>query len=514
MSFNDDEPIVADPNAGPRPIPIVAGRVQLVSKQNPKGPLEENQQKVLLDLTGGDSTGDRSGLDLVAVLDVSGSMAGEKLQKMKTAMEFVIKKLSPIDRLCIVSFSSAAKRLCPLRQVTETSQPQLQGLIDSLVASGGTNISAGLTTGLKVLTDRKESTGRVTGVMLMSDGQQNEGGDAATVKIGQVPVYTFGFGGDYDPKVLNAVAANSSGGTFAVVNDVDGLSKAFSQCLAGLLTVVVQDLKLTVTRIENESTIQTVSAGNYPQTKTPDGTSVTVSFGDLYAKEVRKTIVDLLLPAIESERGADILEISYSYTTGGKPFPAPPATLTMRRTGAGAPDTPAPEVATEEARLKTAQNIKTARTMADAKNLNDARDKLVEAQNELEDILEQADPLVDLLRAELQQLLKLFKTQDMYEKQGRPYALSSELSHDRQRYAARGDIDSMRLFATPRMDKYLEQAKKFDEDPKAPLPSVDDDVKEEIAANPLAPLAGPISFYIQAAIQALQSIDKLINKGA
>jgi hypothetical protein len=304
------------------------------------------------------------------------------------------------------------------------------------------------------------------------------------------------------------------GGTFAVVNDVDGLSKAFSQCLAGLLTVVVQNLKLTVTRIENESTIQSVSAGNYPQTKEADGSSVSVSFGDLYAKEVRKTIVDLLLPAIESERGADILEISYSYSTAGRLFEAPPATLTMRRTGAGAPETAAPEVQTEEARLKMAKNIKTARTMADAKNLDDARDKLVEAQNELEDILEQTDPLVDLLRTELQQLLKLFKTQEMYEKQGRPYALSSETSHDRQRYAARGDIDSMRLFATPRMDKYLEQAKKFDEDPSAPLPSVDDDVKEEVAANPLASLAGPISFYIQAAIQALQAIDKLINKGA
>ncbi|KAM0911674.1 hypothetical protein ACQ4PT_013292 [Festuca glaucescens] len=501
-------------NHWPRPRPIVPGRVQLVSKNNTKAPLEENTQKVMLELTGGDSTGDRSGLDLVAVLDVSGSMQGDKIDKMKTAMQFVIKKLSPIDRLSIVTFSDGAARLCPLRQITEASQPELQGIIGGLRAGGNTNISDGLGTGLKVLADRKLSGGRVVGVMLMSDGQQNRGGDAAQVAVGNVPVYTFGFGADYDPTVLNAVAKNSMGGTFSVVNDIDGLSMAFSQCLAGLLTVVVQDLKLTVARVEDESTIQNVAAGSYPQTQDADAGSVTVSFGDLYSKEVRKVIVDLLLPAIESERGADILEVTYSYNTGGRLFDAPPATVTVRRTGTAVPeDDPAvPEVQTEEARLKTVTMIKQARAMADGKNLGDARDKLVEAQNGLEDIMEQSSPLVDMLRTELQQLLKLFKSQDMYDKQGRPYALSSETSHERQRFAARGDIEGMRMFATPRMDKYLEQAKKFDQDPTAPVPSVEEDVKEEVAANPLAPIAGPITFYIQAAIQALQAIEKLINK--
>jgi hypothetical protein len=107
--------------------------------------------------------------------------------------------------------------------------------------------------------------------MLMSDEQQNRGGNAADVKIGNAPVYTFGFGADYDPTVLNAVARNSTGETFSVVNDVDKLSMAFSQCLAGLLTVVVQDLTVTVTPVKDESTIQKVAAGNYPQDAGPVG---------------------------------------------------------------------------------------------------------------------------------------------------------------------------------------------------------------------------------------------------
>jgi len=90
---------------------------------------------------------------------------------------------------------------------------------------------------------------------------------------------------------------------------------AFSQCLVGLLTVLVQDLTVTVTPVEDEST---VAVGNYRQTQ--DAESVTVAFGDLYSKEARKLIVDLLLPAIDTERGVNILEVTYAYKTAGKLF--------------------------------------------------------------------------------------------------------------------------------------------------------------------------------------------------
>ncbi|KAG0603103.1 hypothetical protein M758_10G066900 [Ceratodon purpureus] len=517
MSFSDDEPIVALPGAAPRPIPIVPGRVKVVPTNNPKVAIEENIQKVMLEVTGGDSTADRDGLDLVAVLDVSGSMStGDKLGLLKKAMRFVIGKLSPIDRLSIVSFSSSANRLCPLRQVTETSKPQLLKLIDGLVANGGTNIADGISTALKVFADRNNKVGRVVGVMLMSDGQESEPrGAAAKVTNVVVPIYTFGFGADYDSAVLNAVARNSNGATFGAVDKVDGLSQAFSQILAGMVTVVVSNLKITVSRFDRQSTIQSVSAGIYDQTKTPDGSSYTICFGDLFSKEVRKILVELLLPAIEQARGANILKISYTYTIGTSPFVGRPTMITVRRIVGLTSDTAPPqEVQTEEARLQMASMIREARTMADGKNIGNARKKLVEAQNALEDIEEQTNPLVNSLKNEIQQLLELFRTQELYDKKGRSFALSSETSHDLQRYAPRGDIGSIPLFATPRMTTYLEQAKKFDKDPTAPLPSVDEDVKEEIAANPLGPISGPISFYIQTAIQALQAIDDLISNGA
>jgi hypothetical protein len=158
-------------------------------------------------------------------------------------------------------------------------------------------------------------------------------------------------------------------------------------------------------------------------------------------------------------------------------FVASTETLTVWRTGVDFSEEEPTGLLTEEARLQTVQMIKEARTIADCGwRLGSARDKLLEAQTMLEEG-EQS------LRTELQELFQLFKTQQTYETRGRLYALSSESSHDRQRLTVRGgDIDIMRLYATPRMGKYMEQANKFLNEPTKPLPSVDQDVEEELGA--------------------------------
>lgn len=182
-----------------KPEAFLAKKTKVTIFNKPEAPLEESEHKVMLELRSGN---ERSGVDLVTVLDVSGSMEGEKLAKLKSAMQIVISKLSPIDRLSVVTFAGDSRRLCPLRQITKKSQVEIENLVISLVANGGKNITAGLQMGLKVLNDRSLTDARVVGILLMSDfGQQNAGGDAAQVPVGNVPVYTFGFGADRDPKV-------------------------------------------------------------------------------------------------------------------------------------------------------------------------------------------------------------------------------------------------------------------------------------------------------------------------
>ncbi|KAI8016448.1 hypothetical protein LOK49_LG05G00771 [Camellia lanceoleosa] len=109
----------------------------------------------------------------------------------------------------------------------------------------------------------------------------------------------------------------------------------------------------------------------------------------------------------------------------------------------------------EENRLRTAQMTKESRIMADNKQLDGALEKLVEAQSLQENVVnDESNPLIGMLKSELQQMSRLMKPQEIYKKQGRPFALSSKTSHNRQRFAARGDDSKkLRLFVTPRMDE-------------------------------------------------------------
>ncbi|KAE8773982.1 hypothetical protein D1007_53681 [Hordeum vulgare] len=520
MAFNDDEM---------PPASKVGSTKGLVTINQPTYSkdavaLTADEVTAVVELTATSSTAVREGLDLVAVLDVSGSMQGHKLQSMKKAMHFVIMKLTPVDRLSIVSFSNSATRHCPLRSVTQAAQAELKGIIDGLVARGGTNIKAGLDTALAVIAGRVTTKARTPNVFLMSDGQQSAG-DARQADPGSVAVYTFGFGKDADHALLSDVARKSTGGTFSTVPDGGNVSAPFSQLLGGLLTIVAQDVQLTLTpQAEDPSEpdlkdMDVADGTDYTHTKDNATGLITIKFGTLFSGETRKVAVNLTLrdSKLTAEYDAKLAEAQHSYTVQGGLQKQTPQDFFIKRTPNPPTDPDAVSgkaraVLAEMARRQHAGAIGEARKMADGRNLEEARYKLSDAQNALEDVvLNDGEKLVGMLRAELQQLLDLMETQELYEAEGRPYALASETSHGRQRYAARGgDMDAVRLFATPRMDTYLEQAKKFEEDPTAPLPSADDDAKEEMAANPLAAISAPIAFYIRAAIQALQEIEKLV----
>ncbi|XP_044959481.1 E3 ubiquitin-protein ligase WAV3-like [Hordeum vulgare subsp. vulgare] len=516
MAFNDDEKPPAS-NVG-----STKGLVTITTPTYSKdaAALTADEVTAVVELNATSSTAVREGLDLVVVLDVSGSMRGEKLQSMKRAMQFVIMKLTPVDRLSVVSFSSSATRHCPLRSVTQQAQTDLKAIVDGLVANGGTNIKAGLDTALAVIAGRATTKARTPNVFLMSDGQQTDG-DARQVDPGNVAVYTFGFGKDADHALLSDIAKKSPGGTFNSVPDGGNVSAPFSQLLGGLLTIVAQDVQLTLTpKTDDPRDLDTMTVApgtDYTQTTDGDGV-ITIKFGTLFSGETRKVAVNftLLESSDTDDYDAPLAEAQHSYTVQGAVQNQTPQDILINRTAnppaEDAVSGKARTVLAEMARRQHAGAIGEAREMADGKKLEDARYKLSDAQNALEDIvLNDGEKLVGMLRAELQQLLDLMETQELYEAEGRPYALASETSHGRQRYAARGgDMDAVRLFATPRMDTYLEQAKKFEEDPTAPLPSADDDVKEEMAANPIAAISAPIAFYIRVAIQALQEIEQLV----
>lgn len=263
----------------------------------------------------------RAPIDLVTVLDVSQGMMGEKLQMLKRGMRLVIASLGPADRLSIVAFSGAAKRLMPLRRMSRQGQRSARQIVDRLVVCAAAqgqeqarNACAGdaLRKATKVLEDRRDRNPVAT-VMLLSDTQQQQQqqdsrkhGDHHSLRRPQAaPAVATRFthveipiaGPDDDAPARSPLAPKEEH-----LESSAPAEHAFAKCLGGLVSVVMQEVHLELTFPTGEITA-VYSCGPGQQAVAVaggaggnGGSALSVRLGEMYAEEERELLVELRAP--------------------------------------------------------------------------------------------------------------------------------------------------------------------------------------------------------------------------
>ncbi|KAK3012505.1 LOW QUALITY PROTEIN: hypothetical protein RJ639_007991 [Escallonia herrerae] len=254
----------------------------------------------------------RATIDLVAVLDVSGSMTGSKIELLKRAAEFVIQNLGPSDRLSIVALSTGAQRIFPLRRMNDRGREDAIIAIKSLSASGSTNIVEGLKKGVRLEASCFCLTGWIHTTIttltlrnfcpyLSAPNQANREAAAAA----PIVVHSFGFGSDHDAATLHAIS-DASGGTFSFIESIEIVQDAFAKCIGGLLSVVVQEVRLTMRTLSPGVHIQSIPSGKYFSGAYCQGREGVIDIGDLYADEEKDFLVYLAVPPTpDSEAGEE-----------------------------------------------------------------------------------------------------------------------------------------------------------------------------------------------------------------
>ncbi len=110
-----------------------------------------------------------NGVDHTFVLDVSGSMQG-KLGTLSTGVQRALGRLSGRDRFRLVAFSTSAHLIQDMTVATPQTVRAACHKVAALGAKGGTDLHAGLQTGLDDLDDDRASC-----VVLITDGVTNNG---------------------------------------------------------------------------------------------------------------------------------------------------------------------------------------------------------------------------------------------------------------------------------------------------------------------------------------------------
>uniref|UniRef100_A0A0E0FRA1 RING-type domain-containing protein n=1 Tax=Oryza nivara TaxID=4536 RepID=A0A0E0FRA1_ORYNI len=324
----------------------------------------------------------RAPVDLVTVLDVSGSMEGYKLTLLKRAMGFVIDKLGPGDRLAVVSFSYNAQRVIRLTRMSDDGKASAKSAVESLAAGGGTNILKGLVEAAKVF-----------------DGRRYRGGDRR----------------------------------HAVVQD------AFAQCIGGLLSVTVQEARIAITCPHPGVRVRSVKSGRYESLVNGDGRAASVDVGELYADEERRFLVFVDVPAAGAgEDVTELIKVSCTYrdtASRQQMVVAGEHAVVQRPVEVATNMEPSIEVERERFRVEATEDIAAAQEAAErgahaaAKAILDRRQEaLARSAPGLA-----GDARCAALLSELRELSARVASRREYEQTGRACMLSGMSSHAQQR---------------------------------------------------------------------------------
>ncbi len=155
--------------------------------------------------------------DITFVLDVSGSMAGSKMEQARAAGRQLLSSLAPRDRFRLIDFSTDVRSFRDgFTQATPANVRAALSYLASLSAQGSTNISGALSEALR--RGNEEHGDRLQIVLFLTDGQPTIGETSADAIAseaerlrGSARVFTFGLGGDVNVSLLEQLALQGRG---------------------------------------------------------------------------------------------------------------------------------------------------------------------------------------------------------------------------------------------------------------------------------------------------------------
>lgn len=186
-------------------------------------------------------------VNLVFVLDKSGSMSFERIDFLKYAMAEMIEELRPEDKASIVVFDTKAYIAYPFGA---TDQDRLKDVVYAIQAGGGTSIYEGLKLGYGNL-GQAFDPGAVNRVVLLTDGYGSKPVDEI-LNLSQkffdrgIAVSTIGIGEGYNHNLLSLLSTYSGGLSHQVIDNKD-IESALVDEFESVMNPIASDFKVTVT---------------------------------------------------------------------------------------------------------------------------------------------------------------------------------------------------------------------------------------------------------------------------
>jgi Ca-activated chloride channel family protein len=240
-----------------------------------------------------DTTSGREAMHFVAVLDVSGSMSGQKIRSAKEAVRQAVRRLQDGDLFSLVTFSTDVRCTLSARRVDGALRRVVESALREMRAGGQTALCGGLELGIEQALAAAE---KINLVLLLSDGQANVGEtdveavgrQALDARAKGLTVSTLGVGADYNEALMAEIAVDG-GGRFYHIAAADQIAAYLTGELGEMASLAARSAVVNL-NLPAGTGVQTLSAA-YPV----QGHVVTL--GDIPLSTTLEVVVRVLLPA-------------------------------------------------------------------------------------------------------------------------------------------------------------------------------------------------------------------------
>ena len=278
-------------------------------------PAEQPQNvvvKVTLDGQRPSETVKRPPVNLAIVLDRSGSMSGQKLEKAKEAAIEALRRLGQQDLFSVIIYDHNVQTIVPAQSARNAEW--IESRIQGIRAGGNTALFGGVSQGAAEV--RKNLNGRyVNRIILLSDGLANVGPSspedlgrlgAALIKE-DISVTTVGVGTDYNEDLMTRLSQSSDGNTYFVESSRD-LPRIFAAELGDVLNVVAKNVNVIIECPNHIKPLKII--GRQGRIR---GKIVELSLNQLYGGQEKYVLVEVAVPPGKTGQGMEVAKAEVTY---------------------------------------------------------------------------------------------------------------------------------------------------------------------------------------------------------